>query len=233
MRRDMVKVLTERTRAGGGDSGRLAFNRLNRTRERYYVEGYEDVEEDCSPKFESIRKPHKTHYSGKSFTDLLGPLQAYLRKQVGRPWDDVWSDICKVMKGNGSQANHLKDHVRMEVAGIPHSGRTRFAGDAWHRPDGYTDTYGVFSAYGSGVYVDEDGIVRLPEDYRKEQKTKVMPCVECGKADARKVSVDYCASVHTPVFCGWDCRVRWVEKHGKESKFGKYMPRFPHVITNE
>ena len=147
MRDDMHKVVTERRRANGFTAGNK-FEQMNRVRDR---RSYRGVEEDFSPKQVSMRRPHIINYGGKEFSDLINPLCRYLQSQNGRPWNDVWSDICKVLKGNGLQANHIKDHVRWYVEGIPHSGMTSFHPDDWYRPS---------RLLGVGVYVDEHGILR-------------------------------------------------------------------------
>lgn len=161
MRKDMHKVLTERPRAGKYSSGQQQYRKaIQATRfERRY---YHDVEIDTSPKRESMLRPHRTRYSGKEFSDLISPLERYLISQVGQSWDKVWSEICKVLKGNGLQANHVKDHVRSYVGGIPHSGKTYFGPEDWHRPRG-----------SGALYVDEHGILRRgPERSRKWKRPK-------------------------------------------------------------
>jgi hypothetical protein len=148
MRDDMHKVVTERRRVGGDSGKRKMFEQMTRVRDR---RSYRGVEEDFSPKKESMRRPHIINYGGKEFSDLIGPLHRYLQAQNGRPWNDVWSDICKVLKGNGLQANHIKDHVRQYVGGIPHSGKTFFHPDDWYQARG---------RWGVGVYVDKNGILQ-------------------------------------------------------------------------
>lgn len=165
MRRDMNKVLITRPRHGGKGGRDHVFDQKNRCRERRYFKG---VEVDTSPKWESMRKRHICGGDPKNFSDHLAPLQRYLAAQAGRPWDEVWSDICKVLKGSGLQAQHVKQHVKLEVGGIPHSGETYFPADAWHKPrSGYRQYY---------VYVDEEGILREAPSHKpawKKRPTKL------------------------------------------------------------
>lgn len=154
MRRDMNKVLTERPRGGGNDGQkheRTYKNKL-RVREKQY---YKNIEIDDRPTKESMRRRHVRGGSSKELTDHIKPLRRYLLSQVGRKWDDVWSDICKVMKGNSLQANHVKDHVRWCVGGIPHAGQTYFLAEDWHNPRR------------NPVWVDEHGILRKGEGRRR------------------------------------------------------------------
>ncbi len=145
MRKDMNKVLCTRARAGGGRPNNKHFDRSNTPREIRYFKG---VKIDLSPKGESMRKRHRMDWNSKEFTDHIEPLHRYLLSQVGNHWDDVWSDICKVLKGKGLQSFHVKQHVKWAVDGIPHSGECYFDEKDWHKP-----RWGV-------VYVDEDKILR-------------------------------------------------------------------------
>ena len=64
--------------------------------------------EDQLPKFEGIRRAYK---SRKAFTDLLGPLKRWLQSQVGRPWNDVYSEACEVIKADSPIRAHVKTHL--------------------------------------------------------------------------------------------------------------------------
>jgi hypothetical protein len=148
MRKDMNKVLTTRPRAGGGTTGmRRTYERKTLPKEARYFKGQRV---DLSPKQEGMRKRYDVDGDRKYFTDHIQPLYRYLRKQVGRPWNDVWSDICRSLRGTGLQAQHVKQHVKWAVGGIPHSGEKELHSFQWHQPAGY----------GEQLYVDEEGILR-------------------------------------------------------------------------
>lgn len=52
----------------------------------------------------------------KSFTDVLGPVSGYLRKSVGRLWDDVHSEVSAALGGGGHAIRHvLVSHLLREV----------------------------------------------------------------------------------------------------------------------
>ena len=104
MRRDMHKVVTESPRAGGGSA--TCYLKKARGQERRL---FKNTPVDLAHKKESMKKRYK---SRKEFTDNLAPLKRYLRSQCGRPWDKVWSDISKVFKGTGTQAQHIKNHIK-------------------------------------------------------------------------------------------------------------------------
>ena len=99
----MHKVVTERPRTGGRGKSRKTYDKAVLPK---------DKDDDYRPQKESMRRKHKVNRDYKQFSDLINPLYRYLEKQVGRPWDEVWSDICKVLKGNSTQAQHIKQHVK-------------------------------------------------------------------------------------------------------------------------
>lgn len=101
MRADMKKVLTERPRGHGTYS-------YNDFRQRERAGDYDDL-----PSHQGMRRPYG--WDRKEFSDLLGPLQRFLRNCVGRPWDDVWSEICQVVGSGNTVDQHLRGHVEQEV----------------------------------------------------------------------------------------------------------------------
>lgn len=157
MRDDMNKVVIERPRYGGKGGSRKTYEKASLPREKRSFKG---VDVDLRPKRESMRKKHRVNGDAKEFSDLLGPLEGYLFSKVGEPWNDVWSDICKVLKGGSLQAAHIKGHVKQMVGGIPHSGETYFPPDGHGKPG---------TRYGSCVYVDDGGILRKHvEGYKRK-----------------------------------------------------------------
>ena len=89
----MHKVVVERPRwnPGPGKYGRRA-----------------NLPEELLPKFEGIKRPHS---SRKGLTDLLGPLRRWLHSQLGRRWNDVYSEACAVIKPDSVVRAHIKTHL--------------------------------------------------------------------------------------------------------------------------
>jgi hypothetical protein len=54
-------------------------------------------------------KPDASFRRGQ--TDRLRPLARYLHKQVGRPWDDVYAEISRVVRPDGVIQRHLHQHL--------------------------------------------------------------------------------------------------------------------------
>lgn len=105
MRKDMKKVLCERPRThsdAGYHDVRSAENRG-------------DI--DLLPHHQGMRMPYIRGFGedSKDFTDLIGPLYRFLWGCVGRPWNEVWSEICQQVPSNNTVDGHLKDHVRREI----------------------------------------------------------------------------------------------------------------------
>lgn len=70
----------------------------------------------------------------KYLNEHLGPLRRYLDKQVGRPWDKVFSEICAHIDRNSAVQDHVRDHVAdyvvvnvLLIDGVPCNGE-----GGWH-----------------------------------------------------------------------------------------------------
>src|SRR5882762_402138 len=93
MRPDMHKVVVERPRHGRGWATSKAPLK---------------PPFDESPRYESMKANHTRR---KWFSDLLGPLRRWLQAQVGRPWNDVYSEACAVIKPDSIIRAHVKTHL--------------------------------------------------------------------------------------------------------------------------
>lgn len=104
MRKDMSKVIVERPRTGRA-AGDL---RPGRTRAV--------VDDDGEPL--RTRTPLKgdRERRSKRLNETLNPLKRYLGKQVGHPWDKVFSEIAENLKVTSTVQQHVRDHVEDFVA---------------------------------------------------------------------------------------------------------------------
>src|SRR5712691_3139007 len=93
MRPDMHKVVVERPRYGRGWATSKAPLK---------------PPFDESPRYESMKANHTRR---KWFSDLLGPLRRWLHAQLGRPWNDVYSEACAVIKPDSVVRAHIKTHL--------------------------------------------------------------------------------------------------------------------------
>jgi hypothetical protein len=129
MRHDMQSVIIERPRAGGHGARR-------RRKKNFLKDYYQERETPVTQ--EGMRL--WAEWNTKSQTDVLGPLRGFLQKNVGRPWDKVWSEICRQCRG--FMGDHLKTHVRQlveEKVTIDRDGTVRgskgqpvYGGRFWH-----------------------------------------------------------------------------------------------------
>lgn len=105
MRDDIAKVIVERPRRGGR-SGKLS---KQYRRQFDWKRLIEEGREDDSPARESMR--FKFGWDRKQFDDFLSPILGFLKKSVGRPWDDVWSEISAHLTLASTTQRHVLGHV--------------------------------------------------------------------------------------------------------------------------
>ena len=104
MRHDIAKLIVERPRTGAG--GQLS---KQYRREVMWSRLVQEGREEDSPPRESIRR--KWGWDRKEFSDYLAPVKGFLRKSVGRPWDDVWSEIDSHLSVASTTQRHVLGHV--------------------------------------------------------------------------------------------------------------------------
>jgi hypothetical protein len=94
MRSDMAKVVTERPRRGHGNPSKKWGRRLRKN---------EYDAEDHGPRRAPIARRHQYGWNAKEFSDLLGPLRRYLRKQVRGE---------RLLAPRCARPQHVEAHVR-------------------------------------------------------------------------------------------------------------------------
>lgn len=100
MRKDMDKLIVERPRYKSWDkSGKKKTNPKNKS--------YEELDE--MPRHEGIKKQRRG--GTKELNEFLAPLERFLRKQVGRPWNKVYSEIRANINMNSAVQFHIMQHV--------------------------------------------------------------------------------------------------------------------------
>jgi hypothetical protein len=98
MRPDMPKILVERPRPQ---------SRVSRGRDGRKFRDQSDA--PFLPMKAGYRDP-------KSLNENLRPLARYLERQVGRPWDKVYSEVCAVIDGRSAVQRHILEHLHQYVA---------------------------------------------------------------------------------------------------------------------
>ena len=138
MREDMAKVIVERPR--------IVDYRPRKGRARPLEE---------LPKQLGMRRSQQERHGEKVLNENLAPLRRYLERQVGRPWDKVYSEIAARLRADSTVQQHVRDHLEDFVAIRPRRGvlaSYRWGDGLWYE----------------ALYVDpRDGILkrtdRLPE----------------------------------------------------------------------
>lgn len=98
VRDDIRYVVVERPRVGG----KYARNRNSKF-------DWANKEKEPPPNNEAMRKRYG--YNSKSSTDFLNPLIGFLHKNVGRPWNKVYSEICENLRMDSVTQRHVRSHV--------------------------------------------------------------------------------------------------------------------------
>jgi hypothetical protein len=121
MRADMAKVIVERPRFGSRDKGE--------------GKGYRRRRQRLAPEDQPRREGMKVRAAGgsKRLNEHLAPLRRFLESCVGRPWDQVFAEICENISRNSAVQDHVRDHVPDFVAthvllidGVPCGGEGRW-----------------------------------------------------------------------------------------------------------
>jgi hypothetical protein len=124
MRKDMGKIITEKPR--GGSSAKNAKTGMSIKWQG--PDGNYDI-----PQKQSSSRFRIHGYNAKEFTDVLGPLYRYLDKQVGRPWNKVYSELCAFLDKRKVTHAHVFTHIDGYVEKDVYKGVDGF----WHsRPYG-------------------------------------------------------------------------------------------------
>jgi hypothetical protein len=123
MREDMFKIIVERPRHGWRDAPR-ARNRLS-------------GEDDLPTKIGMRRHVAVTRIKSKSLNENLNPLRRYLGRQVGRLWNDVYSEISATLAPGHTVKEHVRQHIDDFVVRkitIDASGTWVAATNKWYGP---------------------------------------------------------------------------------------------------
>lgn len=101
MRKDINKLLCERERRPHATYGPY------RNMKRFSVARHDQEELSDLPQREGMKKRHKD----KSFNENLNPLYGFIHKNVGKKWDDVYSEICSSFDKRKVINQHILLHL--------------------------------------------------------------------------------------------------------------------------
>lgn len=113
MRNDMSKVIVERPRRGGKTGSHHPYRHAKKVTLVYDEEGF-----DCADEYSTNKSPMRARRLGwehKQLNENLNPLWRYLDSQVGRLWDDVYSEVCERINPNSTVQQHILVHLHQHV----------------------------------------------------------------------------------------------------------------------
>src|SRR6185437_5780755 len=99
MRKDMKHVIIDRPRTGG-DGGKSIPPKGSKKR-------LQKTPLEDQPKYESNARRRVYGYDCKQLNEHLSPLRRWLHSQVGRNWDEVWSEICEGLSVRNATTAHV------------------------------------------------------------------------------------------------------------------------------
>lgn len=112
MRPDLNKLLCEHERIGSSRS--YGDDRNLKVFEEMYQDRYEDDEPFAgigNAARESMKKRFNWMYNSKEFGENLNPLYGIIKKNVGRRWDKVYSELCEVFDMRSVINQHILQHL--------------------------------------------------------------------------------------------------------------------------
>lgn len=170
MRKDFKKLLCEEPRRKGWQTkNKKSLNKRKGYKKRYQWGTKGDYDEWSLPRIEPMCG--KRGRGDKDFGEHLQPLVRYLRTNVGRKWDDIFSEIRQQCPNDNAVNAHIYQHLwgyverkPYYIDGVPH----RNPGDWFGSPYPISD-HGRDNTF----YVDMNGILRRAprrESYRQRQR---------------------------------------------------------------
>jgi hypothetical protein len=155
MRKDMDKLLVTTPRVGSSWKNKEVKQSRRQAREGDYTN---------LPSYSSMKPKTGGWDDRKSFNEYLNPLVRFLKKNCNRPWDKVYSEICKNMDKRGTVKAHIFQHLfdYVERRPIIKNGKPYQTG--WG---------GLQRLYKTGwtFYVDKNGTLREPKGRRPAWRT--------------------------------------------------------------
>jgi hypothetical protein len=165
MRKDLAKLTTEQERVGSSSPSKKYGGR---------VKVHPDPDHEYEKEYGGFRSSSRhRQYDHKSLTDVLNPLKGALRKNLGRPWDDVYSEFAQLLDRRSVAGIHIWGHFLDFVAINTYMG-----------VDGKVYAYGNYSGtpyevghryWGGQFYVHPYTKLLLHADTRKEPRKGYQP----------------------------------------------------------
>lgn len=108
MRPDMSKVIVERPRPGSRSRTEGSFRQALKGAANDAILGKDLEGLNDLGRFLGMTRLHKDR---RSFNEYLQPLRRYILAQIGRRWDDVYSEICEHLNRKSTVHDHIFTHL--------------------------------------------------------------------------------------------------------------------------
>jgi hypothetical protein len=213
MRPDMGKIAVDAYRHGGYSAKKV---RSKLRRGKYPADRLE-----MPTKTSTSRSRNGGRYPG----EYLSPLYRWLAKQVGRRWDDVYSEVTQTLVGGYTNLEHIKSHIFDRVE----TGEVRII-DGWpHRLIGFrfgTRGHPWIEMRRYEMYVDDRGVLRgmpagkTPHEKRRDRNRPSIIMLDAVTA-AAKINGTWFAADLTP---RPTVVQSWIDRHGKVHTYERPGP---------
>jgi hypothetical protein len=175
MRDDISEVIIERPRK----NSRARYPRATRRRENHIAR----LDPDRLRSAEGIKRALTGRGSQKYLNENLAPLRRYLMRQVNRPWNKVWSEICALLRSDSTVQQHVRDHINDFVAI-----RTFMKdGDVWVAGDSVFRKPGALKESRVRLYVDPRCGLLRPNKHFKGRSQQRRELIREGALHMREV----------------------------------------------
>lgn len=154
----------------GGRYGRNKFERYQshvevRAQERDYLKNVLADMEHAEEYDIDVRQPVY-----KGFTDKLAPMYRWLEAQVGRPWDEVRSEVFEKFDSRTTAGRHiLFDHLLREVvdteSGFDNHGNMADPNIPVVHTKGRRSHWAV-----ADYYVDQNGVLQVRDEHKRRRR---------------------------------------------------------------
>jgi hypothetical protein len=159
MRNDMGRVIIERPRRNSSAPSAKArwYGRIVSDADGFDYDGLTRLPSS------SKQNSYFPKLGDKSFTDVLGPFERFLASSAGRPWNEVYSDIARILGSAGWGVRHILT-AHLDVAVYTYRDPD---GRIWHCDNRGPEI--VDGSYWTRFYVEpESGILRKhPDAYKR------------------------------------------------------------------
>lgn len=108
MRRDIKDVLTERERIGSSFSSQKTALSIDPA-----VSTWDDI--DCGPVYLSSSRHRQGGCWHKTLNENINPLRRYLQANVGRPWNDIYSEVRACIDPRSDAGWYALQHLKWIV----------------------------------------------------------------------------------------------------------------------